>query len=228
MTDYAPLQSRLTGMAPEEAVAVCMAELPSLWMDDYESWVVDSNVHRIEIGSHFALFDFTSEFGPGAEGEPEIQEDRIVAMFGRSTAPQEPRDASRMRGYIDQTGLIYGEGYDKGHFIAHSMGGDDLDAINWFPQETRLNRGWSEEGKLYRSLEAYCARMPGTFFFSRPLYEGMSVWPSILEVGLLRDGALEIHRFDNRSPHGAPQSTAPVAAESPAPRADFKPALKKG
>lgn len=195
MADYTEVRSLLVGLDTEAAVACCRAELPVLWMEEYESRVADSNIHQIDIGSHAFLFDFTSALGGG-----DLQEDRVVAAYGCSTAPADRRDASRMRGYLGPTAAIYGDGTDKGHFIAHSMGGDDLDTINWFPQERRLNRGWSEEGRLYRSLEGYCSRAPGTFFFSRPIYQDLSVRPAFLEVGLLRQGALEVHLFDNRPP----------------------------
>lgn len=195
MIDYTRLQSSLSGMASKEAAAHCDGELPRLWMAEYRSWVSRSNIHQMTIGSHTFLFDFTSEFSDGCD---DVQEDRVVAAYGCSTPPVERRDASRMKGYLGPTGKIYGAGYDKGHFIAHSMGGDDLDSINWFPQERCLNQGKSEEGRLYRSLEAYCARTPGTFFFSRPIYEDISVRPVVLEIGLLRERTFEIYRFDNR------------------------------
>ncbi len=195
MADYSGLQSGLSGMSPETAIAQCRAELPRLWIDEYESWVTRSNIQRISIGSHTFLFDFKSEFSDGDDG---VQEDRVVAAYGCSTPPANRKDAARMKGYLGLSGKIYGAGYDKGHFIAHSMGGDDLDSINWFPQERRLNQGKSEAGRLYRSLEAYCAKTPGTFFFSRPIYQGTTVKPALIEVGLLREGMLEIYQFDNR------------------------------
>jgi|GEM_PF-2105796 len=33
-----------------------------------------------------------------------------------------------------------------------------------------LNRGWTDEGKLYRKMEAYVAAHEGTMFFARPIY----------------------------------------------------------
>ena len=43
---------------------------------------------------------------------------------------------------------------DKGHFIAHAIGGG-LD-MNIFSQARDLNRGISEQGKVYRLMERYC------------------------------------------------------------------------
>lgn len=200
MIDYTELRARLLGMSPDDAVACCRAELPGLWIAEYRTWTTDSNIHQIDIGSHTFLLDFTSEWATAQndDQDPVCQEDRVVVAYGRSTTPAIHRDGGRMQGYLGPTGEIFGDGYDKGHFIAHSMGGDDLDTINWFAQERRLNRGWSAEGKLYRSLEEYCSRVPGTFFFSRPIYRDLSSRPIFLEVGLLRENAMEVHLFDNR------------------------------
>lgn len=99
---------------------------------------------------------------------------------------------------IGFTGEVFGEGYDKGHFIAHSAGGDSLECVAWFPQRRRLNRRWSAPGGRYRDMETYCARNPGTFMFSRPIYDDATFWPAFLEFGVLRDGVLEIEAFDNR------------------------------
>lgn len=76
-----------------------------------------------------------------------------------------------------------GDGQDVGHFVAHSTGGPP--DINLFYQDSRLNRGWSAEGKVYRLMEKYAADHPGTFYFSRPVYEGESTVPRFLELGIL-------------------------------------------
>jgi hypothetical protein len=95
---------------------------------------------------------------------------------------------------------MYGPMRDKGHFIAHSIGGavDRLE-INVFVQRRDLNRYRSVEGKRYREMEKYCAQHPGTFCFSRPIYEDETSIPALLDFGVLRDdGALWIDTFDNR------------------------------
>ncbi|MBF0095689.1 MAG: hypothetical protein HQL34_14225, partial [Alphaproteobacteria bacterium] len=148
----------------------------------------------IDIGTFRVIFDLTSMDCSNSE----IQEDRVIAILGRSCPPAVPRDAGRMRGFLGPTRDVFGEGYDKGHFIAHSLGGDVLDSLNWFRQEHRLNRGWSDEGRAYRRLERLCAGRPGTFLFSRPLYLTPSARPDHLEFGVLIDCRLEVCRFDNR------------------------------
>jgi hypothetical protein len=86
--------------------------------------------------------------------------------------------------------------YDKGHFIGHAMGG--LLHINLFPQSKSINRGWSELGKLYRKMERYCEKNPGTYCFSRPIYAGYSAHPQLIEFGVLKhDGHFWVNQFPN-------------------------------
>jgi hypothetical protein len=90
-----------------------------------------------------------------------------------------------------------GAQFDKGHFIAHYLGGGTQ--LNLFAQRRDLNRGWSAEGKLYREMERYCFEHPGTLCFHRPIYLDDSSRPAALDFGLLRqDGRLWVARFDNR------------------------------
>ncbi len=95
-------------------------------------------------------------------------ESRVVGVLGRSRPTREPRDASRLKGWVGDTEKFLGENTDKGHFIAHTIGGG-LE-INIFAQRRDINRGWSDRGKVFRSMEKYCARHPGTFCFNRPIY----------------------------------------------------------
>ena len=192
--DYSRIDAEIAGLDEERAIAVLSGLLPGLWCDDYEDGVAEANPQLIDIGSFRVIFDLTSM----GCSDPDIQEDRVIAIFGRSCPPVAARDAVRMRGFLGPTREAFGEGYDKGHFIAHSMGGDVLDSLNWFRQERRLNRGWSADGRVYRRLERLCAARPGTFLFSRPLYHTPSARPDLLEFGVLHDGRLEVCRFDNR------------------------------
>jgi len=123
-------------------------------------------------------------------------EDRVVGVLGVSARAEEGRDASRMRGWVGPTEELVGTERDKGHFMAHSIGGG-LD-VNVFSQDRRLNRGWSSQGKLYRQMETYCYEQPGTFCFSRPIYADGSSVPRWLEFGLLKsDQTLWVEVFDN-------------------------------
>jgi hypothetical protein len=47
-------------------------------------------------------------------------------------------------------------------------------------------------------MERHCQTNPGTYFFCRPLYAGLSPHPTEIEFGLLRrDGTLWVEAFKN-------------------------------
>lgn len=136
------------------------------------------------------LYDQTSANGSDVE-------DRLVAAYGWSTASIQKKDKSRMRGFLGGGIDIQGKGvFDKGHVLAHSMGGG-LD-VNLFPQRPELNRGKSVAGKVYRRMEKYAAAHAGTFVFSRLIYCDRSWVPSSLEYGVLMSNQqLWVEWFEN-------------------------------
>lgn len=123
-------------------------------------------------------------------------ESRVVGVLGRSNPTSERRDASRLQGWIGATETYLGENTDKGHFIAHTIGGG-LE-VNIFAQRRDINRGWSKRGKIFRSMEKYCAKHSGTFCFNRPIYSDETSRPYIIEFGVLMEtGELWVERFEN-------------------------------
>lgn len=76
----------------------------------------------------------TVPYDPNAEA-------RLVAALGRSEPRKAMRDDYRLKGWVGATERMFGRGWDKGHFIAHSIGGavDGLEA-NVFIQRRDLNR----------------------------------------------------------------------------------------
>ena len=98
------------------------------------------------------------------------------------------------------TETAFGREWDKGRFIAHSIGGAvDRAEVNVFVQLRALSRGWSGEGKRFREMEAYCEANPGTFCFNRPTYDDQTARPAFFEFGLLkREDRLWTERFQNR------------------------------
>lgn len=115
--------------------------------------------------------------------------ERVVAVYGISPTvdgKKEPRNKSRIAYYYrnfvkrhqPETTM------DTGHFIAHSLGGG-LD-MNLFPQKRDINQGRSVEGVVYRKMENYASKHPGTFVFSRPIYFDDTWRPFFLEYGVLK------------------------------------------
>jgi hypothetical protein len=171
--DYARGLPALAGKPFEEVLRIIRDDMPYAWIERYRRRCNGpTNVLEVTASGFDDLFDFCSELPENA------REDRPVAAYGMSRAPEQKRNASRIRGFpaSDDRG-------DRGHFIAHSAGGG-LD-INVFHQDPELNRGWSAEGKRYREMERYCAEHEGTFFFSRPIYVDRSARPAEIEFGIL-------------------------------------------
>ncbi|HMK06175.1 MAG TPA: hypothetical protein VK476_01510 [Flavobacterium sp.] len=169
-------------------------ELPYLWFAAYKSASShEANVNRFWHNTFEYIFDdcSTSEI-----------EARLVAVVGKSNPVKKLRakDDNRLKGWIGPTQKTFGHEWDKGHFIAHSIGGAiDGVEVNVFPQKRAINRGRSSEGVLFRQMEIFCGQNPGTFCFNRPLYRDESARPAYFEFGVLKpDNTLWVHLFDNR------------------------------
>ncbi len=182
----------------EELILTLSAELVPVWCEQYRAMTPTvTNILQFNVDGFEFLFDFSSQLvEQGVVPENQAVEDRVVAVFGRSRPASERRDTGRMKGFLGPTAQVFGENYDKGHFVGHSLGGG-LD-VNLFPQRKDINRGWSRRGKVYREMEQYCVDHPGTFCFSRPLYRDRSWRPHLLEYGLLTgENTLWVERFEN-------------------------------
>jgi hypothetical protein len=160
------------------------------WCDDYVSQHQRAVLLEVNLVTAVYWFDRTDE--------------RVVVAYGLSTRPEKPRDLSRMRRFPNVSigvNRVMGDlafPVDRGHFISHAAGGE-LD-INLFPQRRELNRGWSEEGKLYRKMERLAAHHPGTFHFHRARYDDDTWIPSTLQYGVLgEDETWWIEDFENKS-----------------------------
>jgi len=117
-----------------------------------------------------------------------------VAAWIVTPATISKRDVSYQRGFP----LAADPGsssVDRGHLIPNLSGGEF--GPNIFRQDRSLNRGWSQEGRRFRALEREAA-IPGAFYFGHLLYEDDSAYPMEIEIGILRDDALYVERFQNR------------------------------
>ncbi len=159
------------------------------WCDEYTDGSPHAELLEINLVSAVYWFDRTHE--------------RVLTAYGISSHQDYPRDENRIRRFPDVSvgvkKVMGDEAFpvDRGHFLSHASGGE-LD-INLFPQRRELNRGWSEQGKLYRRMERVAADDPGTFHFHRAHYDDDTWIPRTLEYGVLRrDGTWWIGRFDNK------------------------------
>lgn len=196
--DYDSVVSACKVETHEGLVAHLSEELPYEWLDQYVAMSNRKvNAHRITENGFLYIYDFYSEFAlkNQAQADP-IIEDRLIGVLGLSNPTTSKRDASRQRGWAGLSGESLGTENDKGHFVAHTLGGGF--EINMFVQLRELNRGWSEKGKIYREMETFCSENPNTFMFNRPFYNDASARPSALEFGILKtDGKIWLEYFEN-------------------------------
>ncbi|HEX6880060.1 MAG TPA: hypothetical protein VF135_06830 [Terriglobales bacterium] len=196
--DYAGLCSFAGAASVAALIEFLRHHLPIDWTEVYSATTSHpTNIVKVKRGSFEYLYDLYS--GLEALGEVPFDQrirDRVVGAFGMSSPRRGPRHGSLQNGCLDLPEELVHSPRDKGHFIAHSIGGG-LD-VNVFLQDRALNRGFSEDGKLYRDMEVYCRSNPGTFCFSRPLYADTSSVPRWLEFGLLKqDGSVWVEVFEN-------------------------------
>lgn len=189
-------QARASG---EDLLDYLAAELSCRWTRDYLTMSKrTTDVIVFNYDSFEYVFDAYQQPTPHdpASGELPV-EGRLVAAYGLSVHKTSRRDDSRLRG-ITLAPVPGDEGcYDRGHFIGHSIGGTvDGNEANVFLQLRASNRSG------YRRMENYCRKYPGTFCFSRPVYDNVTAHPARVEFGMLRqDGKLWVDSFANRPGH---------------------------
>jgi len=196
--DYEAFRAGAATSDKSGLVHFLIEELPFKWRDLYVANTSHvTNIVRFHYGTFEYFYDFYSELEVNGEVPySETIEDRVVGVIGTSTSTRDPRDPSRLRGWVGPTEEYIGKDRDKGHFMAHCIGGG-LD-VNVFSQLRSLNRGWSKEGKVYRQMEDYCYEHASTLCFSRPVYVDDTSAPRWLEFGVMKeDGRLWVEVFDN-------------------------------
>ncbi len=180
-------------------------ELSEAWVSKYLKMTpAEHDINVVARGSVTYIYDFTtivrerrqdSTFVWGADVE-----DRTVVAYGRSRQVRVKRDMNRMRGPRGEREIGQGSErlpYDRGHLLAHSIGGEE--DMGLFPQRSDINRGHSARGRVFRRMERYCFDNPGTFVFARPVYLDKTSHPYYLEYGILLPGlSFWIEVFPNR------------------------------
>lgn len=170
----------------EKTVVFLEENVSKLFVDDYYSQFPDSEILEFNVNGYNYLYDLNSE-----------RDERIVGVYGKASYTEAKRDSSRMKGFIGPfTKFKKYKDFDKGHFISHKINGS-LDQ-NLYPQLKELNRGWSKQGKLFRSLERYCEQNPDVFLFTRPIYSDKTWIPKFIDYGIFtKESGLLLNRFDN-------------------------------
>ena len=172
-------------------------ELPNVWLNAYVAIMPhEHNVQRIEVDGFEYLWDLSSNLvSQDIVPASEAVGDRLVSAHGLSRQNVADRNDSRLKGrtlgpisVMDSSSCST---FDRGHAIGHALGGR-LD-LNILPQTRSVNRGGN-----WRRMERFCQLNPGTYFFCRPLYVGLSAHPAEIEFGILRsDGSLWVESFKN-------------------------------
>lgn len=138
-----------------------------LWQDAYlEMTPRLTNIIILTQGTFDYIYDdYATLEAMGVVEADDITEARLVAAVGVSRPNPKRRDDSRLRDWVGPTGATFGDTWDKGHFIGHSIGGavDGLEA-NVFIQLRSVNRGG------YREMERYCAANSGVLCFKSELH----------------------------------------------------------
>jgi len=196
--DYGRLRRSARAGSVYQLIADLRLRLPTQWQRVYTAAASHSpNLIHVEYGT----FDYICDSYSGMEARGEVAfdqrvRDRVVGVLGISLPMRCRRRSSLPKDWVEHPEEVDSSRRDKGHFIAHAIGGG-LD-MNVFSQARDLNRGISEQGKVYRLMERYCHENAGTFCFSRPVYDDATSIPRWVEFGLLRDdGSIWVEVFEN-------------------------------
>jgi len=197
--DYGAVVRRCTG---RDLRAALRQELSAVWRDAYLRMTGrPTELVIFRCGSFEYIYDdYATLEATGAVPRSETAEARLVAAIGLSETNRATRDDSRLRGWVGPTERMFGHRRDKGHFVAHRIGGAvDRAEVNVFVQRRDLNRGWSVAGRAFRAMEDYCATRSGVLCFNRPIYLDETATPAYIEFGVLREpDDLWVRLFDNR------------------------------
>lgn len=199
--DYHKLLPERWNKDTASAIEILSNVLPEIWIDEYIKMTPHPvNIIQITINGFEYIFDQYTELEQnGTVPYNPLADDRLIVVYGKSQKQVRVREKSRIKGWLGKTSVAFGINRDKGHFIAHSIGGlADGAEINLFSQNRKLNRGWSEEGRLYRKMENYCLNHIDTWFFHRPIYGDVTNRPPAIEFGVLKSNKeLWVEYFSN-------------------------------
>jgi hypothetical protein len=141
---------------------------------------------RIEQGSFTYVFDHHS-------GRP-------VGVYGTVSPPDGPRDAGA-HARLPKAADPRFEKSEKGHLMAHSLGGATA-LYNNFDQSFAVNRG---KGSTWWALEQKLAQRPGTFVATRLSYQDADERrPATVELVVVDGDSVDVSFFSNAPAFFAP------------------------
>ncbi len=190
IVDYKSILELYQDCSKKQLIVHLQERLPFYFRDAYaEMTRRQTDIVRVRYNTFEYFYDHFPELQSHPTPPADLKiEPRLVGVLGCSLPQKIKRDDYRLKGWVGPTEKFFGRLWDKGHFIAHSVGGAvDGTEINVFIQKRSLNRGWSKEGKRFRQMERFCATNPGTFCFSRPLYFDQTAKPAFVEFGVLKN-----------------------------------------
>lgn len=155
-------------------------ELEAVWAEQYMLGLArgtDPDIRSFGLDPFTWTWDVTEP-----QEDQESSENRLLGVYGLTTAPASPRDAYRMRGFPLQSDSNVS--LHRGHAAAHSLGGPD-EGFNLFPQLAAFNLG-----RKWRSLERLAAKAPGTRLAVRTVYADWTGRPALVELALLTPGGV--------------------------------------
>jgi hypothetical protein len=198
--DYNTILSKITDTKSyNNTVKAFINLLIPVWKQKYS--LMGSHTPYIDNMVYPTFSILYDNFGLYCQEEVELSsddyvEDRAIVAFARSAQSSGDRKMNDYYMQGDSQRKRADKNTDRGHFIAHAIGGDII--ANIFPQSRVINQGRSERGKMYVSMESYLRKNEDVFCFSRPIYFDFFNRPYLLEYAYLtKDFELRFEVFDN-------------------------------
>lgn len=187
-------------IAYKECVDAMKESIQENWINSYQKTCTPNIKDNISI---FKNNGFTTLFDSAYERFESLDiladsfiEDRTIGTFGYSRKPKNSRRRNDYFMRYDESRNWSDKETDRGHFLAHSIGGSIY--TNIFPQSSNINRGRTKEGIKYREMERYLSKNQNIFCFVRPIYFDFSIRPYLIEFGYItRSYDVYVELFDN-------------------------------
>lgn len=196
--------SQLNGTGPVSRTDSQWVErVVALWSSRYEQRVAAATLQQVTQAGATYLLDVDMEHGWS----------RTVLAVARLVEPERARARSYQAGFPLTASLE--RAHDRGHLIPSSGAGEY--GPNLFPQDRALNRGWSFEGRRFRSMEQRAVRLRALYFCALD-YCDDSEAPAVVTVGVLDQRAgwtVDVYRnrFDEAAREAFSDTTRPTSLD---------------